>query len=261
MNKDIPQNAWKCPCCSETIPGDFDRCWNCGAQPNGTPDPDFQPEDQEESDEVLPQNKSKWNPFKIKILVFLLLLLSFCLYLNHSNMIFPEYVYNVIWLATVSLWITFTAAFIAHCLDLLSGKGARKSTPKIKTDHLPSEAIPVCPHCLTPNDPHAHFCVKCTTPLTSHSTIDPIKRIHSTGDTYRKALKNPANFWVLLGAWLLFGPQNLFLILYFPNSIMEGNSLVVILFTLGLIVIYSVILYKVTRNYFLQKNKSSHSDT
>lgn len=28
---DLPD--WRCPACGETVPGNFETCWNCGAEP------------------------------------------------------------------------------------------------------------------------------------------------------------------------------------------------------------------------------------
>ncbi len=27
----VPQTDWKCPHCGESVPGEFDQCWNCDA--------------------------------------------------------------------------------------------------------------------------------------------------------------------------------------------------------------------------------------
>ena len=34
---------WPCLGCGETVPGNFDVCWNCGADRAGVPDPSFVP--------------------------------------------------------------------------------------------------------------------------------------------------------------------------------------------------------------------------
>jgi hypothetical protein len=33
--------SWKCPQCGESVPGEFEVCWNCGTGQDGTPDPGF----------------------------------------------------------------------------------------------------------------------------------------------------------------------------------------------------------------------------
>ena len=35
------QTNWPCIRCAETVPADFDVCWNCGADRSGIPDPTF----------------------------------------------------------------------------------------------------------------------------------------------------------------------------------------------------------------------------
>jgi hypothetical protein len=37
----IKRPPWKCPACGKSVPGDFEVCWNCGANQEGAPDPDF----------------------------------------------------------------------------------------------------------------------------------------------------------------------------------------------------------------------------
>ena len=33
--------SWKCPQCSQSVPGGFEVCWNCGTSKDGVPDSDF----------------------------------------------------------------------------------------------------------------------------------------------------------------------------------------------------------------------------
>jgi hypothetical protein len=69
------------------------------------------------------------------------------------------------------------------------------------------EALPVvCPHCLIRNSIGRNFCRRCGTPLTSLAVNDPLGKIYSEGDTYRKAIDNPSKPIVLVGMWLLWGP-------------------------------------------------------
>lgn len=34
---------WKCAECGESVPADFDICWNCGTDRSGVSDPEFKP--------------------------------------------------------------------------------------------------------------------------------------------------------------------------------------------------------------------------
>ncbi|MBI1373688.1 MAG: hypothetical protein GC159_13240 [Phycisphaera sp.] len=68
----------------------------------------------------------------------------------------------------------------------------------------------LCPTCITANDPAAHFCKQCGAPLSAYAATAPFERIFATGDTYRKAT-DPTRPIVLIGMWLLFGPNLLIL--------------------------------------------------
>ena len=36
-----PRHSWTCQGCGKLVPGEFAVCWNCGADEQGIPDPDF----------------------------------------------------------------------------------------------------------------------------------------------------------------------------------------------------------------------------
>lgn len=71
---------------------------------------------------------------------------------------------------------------------------------------------PVCPHCLEPVSAHDHFCPKCAGPITAIASMDPMGQIYSATRAYHQAVtsKKP-RFVAVLGMWLIFGPQVLFL--------------------------------------------------
>jgi hypothetical protein len=64
----------------------------------------------------------------------------------------------------------------------------------------------VCPHCMANNDETACFCHFCLTPLRSHAEIDPMYRIYSEWNTYRKAIAAPTRLITVIGMWLIFVP-------------------------------------------------------
>jgi hypothetical protein len=66
--------------------------------------------------------------------------------------------------------------------------------------------VVLCPNCLRENDPTAHFCRHCVTPLTAHAATDPVKSITAEMDTLAKAAKSPRTRLVLVGMWLLMTP-------------------------------------------------------
>ncbi len=133
----------------------------------------------------------------------------------------------------------------------------------------------LCPHCITRIEVSDHFCPKCGGVITAHASIDPIGQIHATGRAYRNAIESPRGF-VVAGIWLIFGPQvvmllaGLFLTIAhlvspgfrfpmsdsIPYSPGNGTStdLIQLLTMIGLLVIYAIILIRVTVGYFrLQK--------
>lgn len=76
---------------------------------------------------------------------------------------------------------------------------------------LPEVAI--CPDCMAPNHPAAHFCDKCNAPLSSHAAIDPIGQIYSQGYIYRKAIRGRTSLIMLIGMLLIFWPSVILLFL------------------------------------------------
>jgi hypothetical protein len=125
---------------------------------------------------------------------------------------------------------------------------------------------PLCPNCLTPNDPHAHFCCQCSMPLTSHAEIDPISRIYAMGDSWRKANNRPTRLIIVLGMWLIFMPS-IFVGIAFLYSVvigepLEDRSLIFIRLPLTLVwvALSGAILWKTTTNYLRAKPASSADD-
>ena len=69
------------------------------------------------------------------------------------------------------------------------------------------DAEPRCPHCIGPLGPNDDFCKSCGGPVTSHASIDPLGQIYATGYAYRQAVSGRPRKIVVLGMWLIFGPQ------------------------------------------------------
>jgi ribosomal protein L40E len=119
-------------------------------------------------------------------------------------------------------------------------------------DSQAKQDTPLCPHCLAENDPKAHFCYKCGTPMSYHATVDPIASIWARGDTWRKAVSRPTRPITLVGMWLLFGVSSLLLLhaMFFAGSL-EGIVSLEGFITVGLctamIVLYGCILVKTTK--------------
>lgn len=70
-----------------------------------------------------------------------------------------------------------------------------------------TDSVPLCPSCLSPNHPTAHFCSKCGAPLTTYATTAPLESVLARGYCYRTAVSGRVPFVVVLGMWLIFVPQ------------------------------------------------------
>jgi hypothetical protein len=121
-----------------------------------------------------------------------------------------------------------------------------------------------------------HFCPKCGGPVTTRAAIDPLGQVFTAGFGYQRALSDKPRLITMVGMWLIFGPQVLILLLalgfltadLFPTDrtplpgkmlvvgqsadVDDGNPVTVLLqllLVVGLLAIYSTILWKVTRRY------------
>jgi len=126
------------------------------------------------------------------------------------------------------------------------------------------DAEPRCPHCIGPLGPNDDFCKSCGGPVTSHASIDPLGQIYATGYAYRQAVSGRPSKIVVLGMWLIFGPQLLgavsLLIVMLQGAVAPQASAGArvrtgwewsqLLIVVGLIAIYGTILGKVTRRYW-----------
>jgi hypothetical protein len=147
----------------------------------------------------------------------------------------------------------------------------REAEREANDDEEPQEGIPLCYSCLTPAEPHQHFCMNCWTPLTSHAEIDPLGRILATGDMYWKLTRGPQKPIALIGALVLLAPVAIglgFGMLAFVYGLLVHGlgygappllSLDMLVIALGGLlwvasqIIYAIVLVKVIRNYCRQK--------
>jgi len=152
-------------------------------------------------------------------------------------------------------------------LKMLDG-AARKRKAPVQRIGLPArrnvdEGRPLCPNCLAVNEPLAHFCCKCGTPMTSHAEIDPLGRIYAMGDTWWKATRRPSSPIILVGMWLIFGVPVFMLLILLPSVLSEAYGISIREVTLGgifgmvvilaLIGVYAAVLIKATKNYFRRR--------
>ncbi|MBL7220340.1 MAG: hypothetical protein ISS69_09520 [Phycisphaerae bacterium] len=152
-------------------------------------------------------------------------------------------------------------------------------------DETGGPGTPLCPSCLAPAEPRQHFCSECGAPLTSHAEIDPLGRIYSMGDTFRKAAASPRRRIVLIGMWCIFAiPMILFVFVLeavvfqtVDGRVVNDDGLVVwnetrrclapltlgrvlyITSILGIALLYGAIVIKTTRNFF-RKQKEPGTD-
>ena len=130
----------------------------------------------------------------------------------------------------------------------------------------------VCPHCIEPIGQFDHFCSHCDRPVTTHASTDPLGQVYASGHAYRNATSGRPKLIVVLGIWLIFGPQVLLLMFFaYYISYYTLNSIIVhefgpysytqnvsdgwilqilkLLLMLALLVLYVAILWQTTRNY------------
>lgn len=260
MSDEELTGLWKCPNCGESIEADFDLCWNCGTTRKGELILDFQSEAEKEiSSEVRAAVRRQTLPIILCVVSWFIFACVFDTGVKKN--VGPAYEYSVISSVILTIAISSTVAIAISFFFIYKEHGHRSKTD-VHLKHKNEK--PVCPHCMAVNEPQNHFCLKCATPLTSHATIDPLWRIQATGDTYRKAANKPANRFVLIGMWLIFGPQIFPLIYYLFQRLYAGGDrypwysigvnetctdFLNALMTFGFFIIYSAILYKVTKNY------------
>jgi hypothetical protein len=135
-----------------------------------------------------------------------------------------------------------------------------------------SPVLPViCPNCLSPNAKGSHQCGHCATALTSYAEIDPMGQIYAQGDVFRKAVGKPRKPIVLIGMWLILGPnaiygtgkavQMLFMPFTDPSQFTnDPPSFFLTLCFFGLAAaVLDTVLYRLTRNYLRQSGESDYS--
>jgi hypothetical protein len=116
----------------------------------------------------------------------------------------------------------------------------------------------LCVGCLFPNEPLAHFCVKCGAPLSSYAATAPLESRFAEGYAFRAAAERPRSLIVVLGVWLFFG------MLAFSGIgiFFLGHNLGIVLQIIcGFIGAISVaLIWKTTRNYFFKGKPDEKHD-
>lgn len=109
----------------------------------------------------------------------------------------------------------------------------------------------LCMNCVSPNEPAAHFCVKCGAPLSSHAAIGPFESLFAEGHLYRQAAERPRKLIVVLGICLIFGTTGLTGALLI--AVGRGAGLGYVVPGALLLVISAAIILKTVGNYVAQK--------
>jgi hypothetical protein len=109
----------------------------------------------------------------------------------------------------------------------------------------------LCMNCVVPNDPAAHFFVKCGAPLSSYAETGPVESLFAEGHNNRHAAERPRNMIVVLGICLIFGTVALTGTLLIVVGREAGLGYVA-LGAFGLAISVTIIL-KTVGNYLAQK--------
>jgi hypothetical protein len=134
--------------------------------------------------------------------------------------------------------------------------------PEPQKDLMDGGEEQLCTGCTTPNEPTAHFCVKCGAPLSSYATFAPFERQFSEGFIYRDAANHPRKLIVVLGVWLIFGTMAVAGVFFLGFS-SQGENMSRILWALlgsATIAVSGTMIWKTTRNFLARKQTDKRRD-
>ena len=116
----------------------------------------------------------------------------------------------------------------------------------------------LCVSCMAPNEPSAHFCIKCGAPLCSYASTGPFESVFAEGAVYRQAAERPRSLIVVLGIWLIFGTLTLAGLV----MIWMGRDIGVQYAAFGaLMLAFSILMvWKTTRNYLTRGKTDEKQD-
>jgi hypothetical protein len=116
---------------------------------------------------------------------------------------------------------------------------------------MEEESVPCCVGCLASLEERDDFCPNCGAVANGLAELDPIGLIRAEGDLFRRGAERPTKI-VLIGFWLLFLPV-LVVVTALVSS--AGGFYARSLPSVALIILYSAILLRVTRNYTRNRNR------
>ena len=113
----------------------------------------------------------------------------------------------------------------------------------------------VCPSCAAFIGINEVFCPECRAPISLLSNTDPLQRIQAEGFLYGKVVDARPKPVILIGVWVLCLPWALLALGFALTFLSEGigtgiGGFFVFWLAIAMAVLPSVILFKVTRNYF-----------
>ena len=116
----------------------------------------------------------------------------------------------------------------------------------------------LCVSCTAPNDPSAHFCIKCGAPLSSYASTGPFESLFAEGAVYRQAAEQPRSIIVVLGVWLIFGMVGMAGLVMVA---MSGDMGIGYTAVGALMLAFSLVLiWKCTRNYLRRPKADRQQD-
>ena len=116
----------------------------------------------------------------------------------------------------------------------------------------------LCVGCMAPNEPGAHFCVKCGAPLSSYAATAPFESVFAEGHVYRSAAERPQKLVVVLGIWLIFGMMALAGILLIVIG--RDTGLMYLVAGAFMVPVSVMMIWKTTRNYLARAKKDESHD-
>ena len=131
---------------------------------------------------------------------------------------------------------------------------------------LTDEELMVCPGCIEPNLPTAHFCKVCQAPLSFFSVVAPLERVYAWGWVVNRIVTRPLGLRELLAAWLFFGTSVIMLPL---SSIMlslhlgepgSAGGVGAFLWVASTWLLYVALLWRTHLNHLRIRKGQSHND-
>src|SRR5688572_29783793 len=107
-----------------------------------------------------------------------------------------------------------------------------------------------------------NYCDNCSAPTNSAFNLDPMTAIESEGDLFVRAAEGRQKPIVLVGSWIMFFPAIVVLVAVAFSSIFAGPgppAADLVFFAVGMLLAtaFSIILFRITRNYFRSKDTRS----